>query len=226
MAGREPVIPVEAGHVLERHGSEYGGWQILRGSISSDSVVVDIGLGEDISFSVSLMDQAGCTVHGFDPTPRAIAYVRGLALPRLVLHEVGVAARSGRVTFHLPDNDAHVSGSLLRGEHTSRRSIDVDVVALDDVFRRIGAERIDLLKLDVEGAEYDTLLSGAFRELAPRIRTICVEFHHRWPAVGPDATRRAVERLAELGFSCVWQNRTTNEEFTFVNSRWPPAVAP
>jgi hypothetical protein len=60
---------------VEFHGSEYGGFAILRNSLSSKSMVWSCGIGEDASFDASVIAQYGCTVHGFDPTPRSIAWV-------------------------------------------------------------------------------------------------------------------------------------------------------
>jgi len=214
--GVEPRVPVNLGVAQEFHGSEYGGWSIPAGSLGPDSVIVDVGLGEDISFSTSLIDRYQCSIHGFDPTPRAIDYVEKLAYPNFLLYKFGVASRSGPALFYLPHNELHVSGSLTRSNHTGLHEIEVNLVTLDDVTTFVGSERIDLLKLDIEGAEYELLMDERFDRHSPRIGILCIEFHHRWPNHGAKATERVVKRLHELGFICIWVNGTTNEEFTFV----------
>jgi hypothetical protein len=55
LIGSEPVLARKRRIALEFHGSDYGGWPIVSNSLSNDSVVIDIGLGEDISFSESLL---------------------------------------------------------------------------------------------------------------------------------------------------------------------------
>ena len=217
LIGVEPRVTVRRGARLEYHGSAECGWSIPVGAVRSDSIVVDVGLGEDISFSTALIERTGCTVHGFDPTPRAISHVEALAPRRFVLHKLGVAARKGRATFHLPNNEQHVSGSLARASHTGARAIEVDLVSLDEVFSLTGAARIDVLKLDIEGAEFDVLLDESFARHAPQIGVLCIEFHHRWQEYGRAAADKAVQQLQGLGFDCVWAQRTSNEEFTFVN---------
>jgi FkbM family methyltransferase len=216
LTGVEPRVRTELRLAQEFHGNSYCGWSIPAGQLDAGSVVVDVGLGEDVSFSTSLIQRYGCIVHGFDPTPRAIAYIRQLGCAKLVLHEVGVAERSGSATFYLPNDERHVSGSLTASSHTGQRQMQVPLVALGEVFGRIGADHIDLLKLDIEGAEYDLLFDDAFAAHAQRIDMLCVEFHHRWPEFGRQATERAVQRLRSLGFRCTWSQRTSNEEFTFV----------
>jgi len=214
----EPYVPLQATPDLEFHGNDYCGWNIARDSLTRDAVVVDVGLGEDISFSTSLMEKYGCTVHGFDPTPRAIQFVQASAPPGFVLHEVGVAAQRGAAEFYLPNEKAHVSGSLARADHVGATKIQVQLVSLGDVFELIGCERIDLLKLDIEGAEYPLLASDDFRRWAPKINALCIEFHHRWQIFGQRSTADAVATLNDLGFRCAWRSSLTNEEFLFVRA--------
>lgn len=217
LRGNEPRVPVQLQQMAQEfHGNDYCGWSIPKASLRPDSVVVDVGLGEDISFSTSLIDRYGCSVHGFDPTPRAIEYVEKIANPKFHLHKYGVAAKSGSASFYLPNNKLHVSGTLAPSMHTGSSQIEVQLVTLDGVMDAIGADRIDLLKIDIEGAEYELLMDEGFARHAPRIQMLCIEFHHRWPNHGAAATAAAVGRLNELGFRCTWVNDTTNEEFTFV----------
>jgi hypothetical protein len=82
--------------------------------------------------------------------------------------------------------------------------------------RRIGSAHIDLLKMDIEGSEYDVIESSAFAAAAPSITQLCVEFHHRWQSRGKRSTEHCVDALRQLGFDCAWRAPTTNEEFLFV----------
>lgn len=215
LAGKEPVIPCKLKLPLEFHGSDYGGWPIVANSLTHDSVIVDIGLGEDISFSESLMDKYRCRVFGFDPTPRAIDYVRGRNRPDFTLLEVGVAAVGGEADFFLPNNVLHVSGSLFSTAHVGRERITVSLIPVEDIRQRIGADRIDLLKLDIEGAEFDLLDAPGFPSIAAEVNQICIEFHHRWAEFGKAKTISALKRLETLGFSAAWVS-PSNEEALFV----------
>lgn len=216
LLGIEPRVRVGADRALEFHGSAAGGWCIVRDSLGAGAVVVDVGLGEDVAFAESIIRTYGCAVEGFDPTPRAIRYVRDRAVPGLRLHEFGLGATSGRAEFYLPNNAEHVSGSVTPERHLGRDRIEVELRSVGDVFDTLGADRIDLLKLDIEGTEYDVIAGEDFARRAPSIGQLCVEFHHRWDGRGKRSTDDAVARLGALGFVCVWSSPTTNEEFTFV----------
>ncbi len=214
--GVEPRICVTARAPLEFHGKGSGGWKIVARSLQSGSVVVDIGLGEDASFSESIIRQYGCVVNGFDPTPRAIEYVKRLRNDHLRLFEYGIGITGGRAQFYLPTNELHVSGALHPERHLGGGSIEIDLVTIGQMFELLQCERIDLLKLDVEGAEYDLIKSSEFRACAGEIDQLCIEFHHRWRSHGRKSTEDAVSALHNLGFECAWRSRSTNEEFLFV----------
>ena len=60
-------------------GTNYGGFKLpeeAREYINKESVVYCVGVGEDMSFDVSLSYETGCTVNMFDPTPRAIEHAK------------------------------------------------------------------------------------------------------------------------------------------------------
>jgi FkbM family methyltransferase len=221
--GVEPTIRTTFATINEYHGNQsYGGWSIPVGVLCDDSTVVDVGLGEDISFSESLIARYGCHVHGFDPTPKSIDYVQKRNPANFHLHPMGVAGSNRTATFFLPNNPSHVSGSITKSDHVGDNRIEVHLIHLEEVLGITGKERIDLLKIDIEGAEYELLSSPSFKYSASKIHVICVEFHHRWNEFGPKATLQSVATLRQLGFECVWQATESNEEFTFINTRWAP----
>ncbi len=224
--GLEPIVRRNVHRELEFHGSADCGWMVPSKFLTPESVVVDVGLGEDVTFSLSLIRKYGFQVFGFDPTPRAIAHAETLRCPNLTVYQLGVSDKSGTAEFYLPNDPHHVSGSLLRESHVGRECVTVRFVTITELLDLIGRDRIDLLKLDIEGAEYKLLHSVEFAALAPKISAICIEFHHRWPGIGGHATLRAVRHLRSLGFGCAWRSIASNEEFTFcvvrMNQAWSP----
>jgi hypothetical protein len=95
-----------------------------------------------------------------------------------------------------------ISGSLFDGHVNASRAISYAVTSmtLQDLVAHIGVSRIDVLKLDIEGAEYD-LLAKQDDEWFRNIGQIIVEFHHHCiKAFSLDDTKRAIERLTLLGY--------------------------
>ena len=170
-----------------------------------------------MTFSESLIRKYGCHVYGFDPTPRSIEYVRKRLTPNWSLLEVGVAATGGEATFYLPNNTDHVSGSLISASHLGRQRITVPLIAIEAVPERIGTDKIDLLKIDIEGAEFDLLDAPGFSSATRHTKQICIEFHHRWQEFGKKRTAGAIKRLHALNFAVAWVS-ASNEEALFVRN--------
>lgn len=217
LLGKEPNLIVGLNYALEFHGTVYGGWNILKDSLSQESVVVDLGLGEDISFSESLIDTYGCRVYGFDPTPRSIAYVNQRKNKLFFLYEYGVAAESGEAIFYLPNNAEHISGSLQSSFHLGENAISVRLIGTGELLEKIGVKSIDLLKMDVEGAEYGIINSKGFPELVKGTKQVLIEFHHRWPGIGKSKTIEAVKKMNQMGYGLAWVSET-NQEALFIRN--------
>lgn len=196
---RKLNIPVEALAPTERIGTPYGGWIIPENRLKPDAVCYLVGAGEDVSFDLGVAAKYGCPVHIFDPTPRAVAHVEGLVqnlkqgLPtkcgtsptgfypeyppalaeHLHFHPLGIWNEDTTLRFFAPQNDAHVSHSLVNLQH-SDRFIEVPVRRLSGLMQELGHPKIDLLKLDIEGAEYRVIQS--LLEDNIEVGILCIEF--------------------------------------------------
>jgi hypothetical protein len=60
------------------------------------------------------------------------------------------------------------------------------------------AEWIDVLKMDIEGAEYNVI--DHFAQHKPEVGQLLLEFHHLLPGIPLARTERAIDQLADLGF--------------------------
>jgi FkbM family methyltransferase len=91
---------------------------------------------------------------------------------------------------------ARFSDSWAPGES---REIQVEMISLPSLLERAGCTQVDLLKVDIEGAEWDVLGSLTERE-AQIIRQISVEFHDFIDPQLRPRTERCIARLKELGY--------------------------
>jgi FkbM family methyltransferase len=198
----------------ERLGSDYGGWEVAVDYIQPDAIVYSVGVGQDISFDIALMQRFGVGIHAFDPTPQSIAWVRQQPLPEtFVLHEYGLADFDGTVAFSPPENPQHISHTLLDRPVTQSDAIRVSVKALGTIMQELGHDQIDLLKMDIEGAEYQVIEGMAQSAIRPT--QVLIEFHHRFPEVGCQKTKTAIDQLTQMGYSLFAVSRT-GEELSFI----------
>jgi FkbM family methyltransferase len=195
-------------------GTEYGAHCVCLDGLGRDSVVYSVGLGEDISFDLELMERCGVSVHGFDPTPRSIAWLKAQDLPSgFILHEVGLGAQDGELSFNPPENPAHISHTLLDRPETAEASITVPIRRLSSIMEEQGHERLDVLKLDIEGSEYEVIDDLLARGLD--IDQLLIEFHHQFDAIPLSRTRAAIAQLNAAGYQ-VFHVSPSGHEVSFL----------
>lgn len=189
----------------------------MTAGLDADSVVYSFGVGEDASFDLALIERFGLVVHAFDPTPQSMKWAKEQRLShRFVMHEYGIADFDGTTSFNPPENPDHVSHTLLDRPATRDRAIAVPVKRLCSIMQALGHARIDVLKLDVEGAEYAVIDDMKRSNVRPG--QILVEFHHRFPGVGIRKSHEAITALRRMGYR-IFSVSANNEEFCFVRRR-------
>jgi FkbM family methyltransferase len=131
--------------------------------------VVDVGANIGL-WAMGAARRLGTTgqLHAFEPEPGNYArLVRNLKLNQLeqVHHnQLALSDQEGGVTFFAAQNGNSGMGGLSAREGVDR-AIRVECTTLERYCERQGIERIDFIKLDIEGAEQSALL-GATRFLA------------------------------------------------------------
>jgi len=165
-------------YLIDRNIVAFGGHEpellaFLAGAVRPGSVCVDAGANLG-AVSLMLARCAGPTgrVHAFEPVPavraRLAEHVGANGFADVVrIHDEALADETGTATFHVAA-EAETNqglGSLL---HESRpgamTALEVRTIRLDEFVEREGIERLDWIKMDVQGAE-PLLLEGARRSL-------------------------------------------------------------
>lgn len=204
--GRDLYIQRDARPTTEYHGTRYGGKSILADSLTASSNVVSVGIGCDASFDLSLIAKYDCTVHAYDPTPKSRDWVaREIVEPKFVFHPSALSNENGVMRLFLPAIDDNVSASSVRGTHTSERFVDVPCMTLQTVCDELGWKSIDLLKIDIEGAEYAVLSQSLETGSLDRVKQLVVEFHHFYREIGLEATKGMLATLRRAGWQVVWR---------------------
>ena len=188
---------------LLKLGSDYGGYfvdeALIREAITSkDAVVYSVGIGEDVSFDLAMIERFGVKVEAFDPTPKVKNWLATQALPgRFRFHDTGIADFDGEARFYLPPRKDWISHSMVSARQYSPEFLHFPVIRLGTAMRQLGHECIDVLKMDIEGAEY-AVIEDLVRERIP-VRQLLVEFHHRLSSIKTDKTRQSIALLESCG---------------------------
>jgi FkbM family methyltransferase len=187
---------------MRRFGTHYGGWSLpVDADLGPKSVVYSAGVGEDISFDLLLQDAYGCEIILIDPTERAKIhhdevqnfYESGApaftgdiqrdylstissAKPdfsKIMYVPKGLWHVPETLKFYKPVNSKYVSHTFI-GNMYSDDYVMAQVDTVGNIMKELGHTKIDLLKLDIEGAELTVLDNILSERIYPRY--LCVEF--------------------------------------------------
>lgn len=155
-------------------GNPEAAWWIPHGILNQHSIVYSGGVGNDISFELELIKKYQLQLYAFDPTPAAIKYISKFKNnKKLHFYPWGLWSQNKKVKFFLPKNKNDVSHSIVNLQQTNEYFLAV-CKKISTIKKKFKHRHIDLLKIDIEGAEYEVLNSMLSANILPKI--ICVEF--------------------------------------------------
>ncbi len=200
------------------YGNSYGGFFIIPELLNRNSIVYSFGIGTDISFDKKVIKKHQCSVFGFDPTPQSISWINEQKnLNSFHFYKYGIGPKTEIVDFFLPANPKQISGSLLNHEYTdANRKVAAQMKTFGDIATELGHKHVDVVKMDIEGAEYQVLQTVL--ESSISIDQILVEFHDRLLEGHSLNSKIAVEMLKNKGYE-IFACSMSYEEISFVHTR-------
>jgi FkbM family methyltransferase len=154
--------------------------------------ILEVGCHDGETTVWFLEEFPSATIHCFDPDPRALEkFQRRIgADPRVHLHSCAIGAQQGRMKFHQSSSredgqEWDASGSLMAPQNHLQEypwvvfdeEIEVEVRTLDSVCDEHGIADIDLIWIDVQGAERLAILGG--KRAFERARYIVTEYSNK-----------------------------------------------
>eukprot|EP00850_Spirogloea_muscicola_P022661 SM000306S11734 [mRNA] locus=s306:17180:19779:+ [translate_table: standard] len=197
-------------------GSGNGQWPaFLDGSLGNSSVVYSGGIGEDLFWELTVAGRYNCIVHAFDATPLGSPWAQQffdvhLAPNNVFIHDACLGAHDGNATARAvlqagrPVGTFTVLPAIAAPYELGPEQVAVQVTTLAAAMAGLGHARVDVLKLSVEGAEFDMIEAWGGRDAPPRVCQLLVSFATRWLGAQGKALRdAAVTTLQRLGLELV-----------------------
>jgi FkbM family methyltransferase len=151
------------------------------------------------SFTLFAASRGAGRIVAIEPNPETyallVANVRlaGLA-DRVTTMNRAVADASGPRTLH--SAKLSPASTILYGENDRDHAIPVEGITLREVLEATHWPRIDVMKIDIEGSEYD-VFAAIEPDALDRVSVVLVECHHL-PGFDP---RQVAARLQDRGFA-------------------------
>jgi FkbM family methyltransferase len=203
---------------LDYFGTDYGGWPVLKNHLNENSICYCAGAGPDIGYDISLFTKFKSKVYVIDPTP-------GCAKPKdpeMYFLPIGISGEEGKFKFTKQSSgfswsfvkDSGIKGSGdLNAEFISKK--------LSTLMKENNHDKLDLLKMDIEGSEYGVIDDIIENKLD--IDMINVEFHgihlEKWARTSTkikDLRWDYIPKLVEYGYQMVY--KWGDRDYSFIKN--------
>ncbi|MEM7145285.1 MAG: FkbM family methyltransferase [Verrucomicrobiota bacterium] len=198
-------------------------WAIRGDLFGEEPYVLSAGLSDEVYFEEELLERyPGARIYGMDPTPLCGPVTQELVDrfggERFRYRGAALGGEDGELEVWAEMNEAGEAVYFYWGliqDHEARRleKARIPVVSPGTIAREEGVGGFDLLKIDIEGAEYDVIDHVLSSDL--EVPQLLVEFHYRFEDVGMRKTLDSIKRLKRAGYRIEWVGRWC-EEFLFV----------
>lgn len=214
ISGREVRSRVEQPcEILDLHG-----WSICPLGIDRESTVFSLGVGGDIDFDKAMIDKFHSHIHAFDPTPRWIDWIQARELPpEFHFYPYAIGGKDGTMKLfpRMPRGKRSSTMLTVMNEGLEEgEGIDVTVKRLPTLMTELGVSRIEILKMDIEAAEYEVI--DDFLSSGVPVYQLLVEFHHRFASVPLGKTREALRNLYGAGYR-IFSISPKGREYSFIH---------
>lgn len=180
-------------------------------NLNPDSVVIDCG-GYEGRWAAGIHERYGCTVHVLEPVRKFYEqiWVRLRDYPKILIWRFGVGAEYGDAEFSIKGD--------MTGKYANNPDKEtVEIVSVDKLFDLEGEqpEMIDVLKLNIEGSEFDVVEKLIETGLINRVRNLQVQWHDVVPNAQAryNGLQKELARTHRLTFDhgWVWQSWEINK---------------
>ncbi len=194
-------LPLEPGPPVVSLGSAYGGWRVPDPPVAADAVCYCVGSGNDVSFDLALIERYSAHIRAIEPVTayRPTLERAAAADDRFRFRSAALAASDGPIRMQT-HHEGQSSSLSAAGLYDSDQWSEVPGLTLASLMAGFGDDRIALLKIDVEGLEYE--LVPGLDLVALGVTVFSVQLHHTRPV---SEARSLIAGIRGQGFRLVAQ---------------------
>jgi len=234
---------IEAAKKINSFGSEYGNWKFIHTDDLHNSIILSAGVGEDISFDVEFINFYNSTVIFVDPTPRALEYLEtvkeNFGLPKsqdyqkggfqypssynltkikdnnFIIYKKALWSESDKeLNFYFPENERNVSNTLINSYFEKKRKyIKVETISLEQILKENLINKLELIKVDIEGAEIEVIASMLNKKIFPNQLLLEIDYLRRNTIFSIFKSIIFVKKILNSGYKIIKINNYENYLF-------------
>jgi len=179
--------------------------------LNSNSVVFDLG-GYEGDYSNKIYSKYKSNIYVFEPLPKFSSLIKSKFEnnEKIRVFDYGVGGKTEELELAISD-DASYLVSPRSIENVDNLVIEkVKIKSFNDAYDETGVDNIDLLKINVEGAEYDIMQNIFDNNLTTKINNFQIQFHN----INENSEKMLLDIRRKLSkthsqdwcFNWVWEN--------------------
>jgi FkbM family methyltransferase len=171
-----------------------------RADLDADAVVIDIGAFRGI-VAEEFLELYGCRIHAYEPNPQFFDDLDGRFAeePRVTVHRYGLGGADATLQMEQRGLGSTVYGT---NDDATVPTVDVKIRDIAGELDELGLDRLDYVKINIEGAEYDLLERMLDTGWVERTRYLLIQFHEWYPS--PHLRRWKIRRRLRATHDQVW----------------------
>ena len=143
---------------------------LINHNLGEESLVFDLG-GFVGDWSKKIFDKYKCTIHIFEPVNKFYTHIKeNLISEKIIVNHFGLAERTFKTDIYINDESSSIYKKGTKSEN-------IQLIDFMDYINEKQIAKIDLLKINIEGAEYDLLEYVIQTGYVTNIVNIQVQFH-------------------------------------------------
>ena len=173
--------------------------------LTENSLVIDVG-GYEGAWAAQIVQRYGCSILIFEPVHAFAQQIRDrfIDTPKVHLYELALGGEEGYAEIHIAKDGSSV--------YTGKGGTEpIHIVDASQFLQDLDVSRIDLMKINIEGGEYELLPNLIGSKYIQLIRDLQIQFHNFVP--------RAVERAENIRHS-LRQTHDLTWQYPFVWENW------
>lgn len=143
----------------------------LNYDLNQNSIVFDIGAYYG-DFSDQIFAKYNCYIHAFEPIPEFFTKCQNRFKDnkKIICHKFAVSDKTGECKIYMNDNSTSLHAN-------SSDSKNIKTKNFNEILKDLDVSMIDLIKINIEGEEYNLLEFMIQNDLHQKCKNLQVQFH-------------------------------------------------
>jgi len=173
-------------------------------NLNENSVVFDLG-GYMGQWAGEIFNKYKCNIHVFEPIFNFYTHIKNnLVNDKIIVEHVGLSNKNYNEVIYIANDSSSIY------QNKNNKSENIKMINICDYMNGNNIQKIDLIKINVEGEEYNILEELLSNDKIKNIGDIQIQFHD----IFPDSIERRIKIREELSktheetycFDFVWEN--------------------